>query len=335
MSELVTLRDGSSVEIRPIRPEDREALALAYEGVSDDSRYSRFLSVHPELRASELTYLTEIDHHDHEALVALEAGGGPILGVVRYIRIGSDEAEPAMLITDEWQGRGLVSVMLEMLVARAWDEGIRHFRAPVMAGNAASLSSLDRLGRAQHHQVGAEVEVEVALRAPMAEAPPVRRSRAGVRARLTPLTVLSDLAPRRPLEDGARTNTIVVGVGDEEFGRATVEAASDLAEILGASLVLVRARRLQSQDEAEVALEQLAGPARLRGLAVETSVRRTTAAAAIVGACNEAGASMAVLGRTRRGREAAAGGLIGAVADVVTRQAPCNVLLLNSAIDAG
>lgn len=335
MTESVTLRDGSTVEIRPIRPDDRDALASAYEGVGEDSRYSRFLSIHPKLRESELTYLTEIDHHDHEALVAFEADGGPIVGVVRYVRTAEDEAEPAMLVTDAWQGRGLVTVMLDMLVARAWDEGIRRFRAPVLAENAASLRALDRLGYPRHHQVGAEIEVEVELDAPGAEPLPAGRPRPGVRAPLTPVTVLSDLTPRRRVKPGERTNTLVVGVGDGDRGASIVAAAGELAGSLGASLVLVRAHRLQPQAEVKAELEQLAAPLRARGLAVDTSVRRTTAAAAIVGACAEVGASMAVLGPTHRGHEGTSGGLIGAVADVVTRQAPCSVLLLHAAMRPG
>ncbi len=212
MSDHVALRDGSSVQIRPITPGDRDALATMYEGVSDESRYSRFLSVHPELRSAELTYLTEIDHHDHEALVAFEAGGGPMVGVVRYVRVDDDEAEPAMLITDAWQGRGLVTVMLEMLVARAWDEGIRHFRAPVRAENAASLHALDALGEWTHHGVGSEVDVEVALRPPSGQRQLVRTARprsdgaggartGGDRAPVTVGTVLGDLVARRPPPD--------------------------------------------------------------------------------------------------------------------------------------
>jgi RimJ/RimL family protein N-acetyltransferase len=334
VTERVTLRDGSSVDIRQIGPADRDALAAMYEGVSDESRYSRFLSVHPELRDSELTYLTEIDHHDHEALVAF-VPGGPMVGVVRYVRTDYDEAEPAMLITDAWQGRGLVTVMLEMLVERAREAGISVFRAPVRAGNVASFRALDALGVSAHHAVGTEVEVEVVLRGAEIDAALVRTARpsdepvraGGSRAPLTPATILGDLIPRRlPNDSARRTNTIVVGVSRGEVSGAVVDAAAELAHSFGAKLLLVRARRNQLQLEAEAELDVLAERARVRTPDVQISVRRTTPAAAIVDACVESGAMMAVLGPSK---SRSAGGLVGAIADLVVRQAPCNVLLLD------
>jgi len=345
LSQRVTLRDGSSVDVRPITPDDRDALTEMYAGVSDESRYRRFLSVHPELLTAELTYLTQIDHHDHEALIAFEAGGGPAVGVVRYIRTEDDEAEPAMLITDSWQGRGLVTVMLELLVARAWDEGIRHFRAPVGAENTRSLHALDALGAPVHHGVGSEIDVEVALRPPSGHRQLVRTARppsagagrtrtGGERVPVTIKAVLGDLVTRRPPPDQhQRTNTIVVGVSDGDGSAIVLEAAAELAQTLGAALVLVRARRAQTQEEAEESLETLARSARARGIAVSIIVRRATPAAAIVAACVDTGASMVVIGPSRRRRAGAQGGLVGAVADLVLRQAPCNVLLLNPAAD--
>src|SRR3954471_23337993 len=74
----VTLRDGSQIAIRPIEPADRDALAEGLRRLSPESRYRRFFASVTDLSARDLDYLTRVDHHDHEALVALDAdtGGG-------------------------------------------------------------------------------------------------------------------------------------------------------------------------------------------------------------------------------------------------------------------
>ena len=72
----VTLPDGSRLLIRPIEPADRERVAAGFERLSPESRYRRFFSPLPELSGRQLDYLTRVDHHDHEALVALDADSG-------------------------------------------------------------------------------------------------------------------------------------------------------------------------------------------------------------------------------------------------------------------
>jgi hypothetical protein len=76
------LRDGEQILIRPIRPEDREELAAGMERLSPESRYRRFFTPTSGLTASELSYLTEVDHHDHEALVALDPATDHGIGAV-------------------------------------------------------------------------------------------------------------------------------------------------------------------------------------------------------------------------------------------------------------
>ena len=80
MSE-VELRDGSKVEIRPLGPADKQGLSAGFERLSELSRYRRFLSPTSHLTAKQLAYLTEIDHRDHEALVAIEPSSRDGLGV--------------------------------------------------------------------------------------------------------------------------------------------------------------------------------------------------------------------------------------------------------------
>jgi GNAT superfamily N-acetyltransferase len=112
----VTLRDGARVLIRPITPDDREALRAGFERLSDESRYRRFMSPIPRLTDGQLDYLTRIDHHDHEALAAVDStGDGGIVGVARFVRSGEAEAEPAIVVADDWQGKGLGTALLEAL----------------------------------------------------------------------------------------------------------------------------------------------------------------------------------------------------------------------------
>jgi hypothetical protein len=85
----VRLRDGSAVLIRPVRSSDAPLLAAGFARLSARSRWMRFLTVKNKLSPAELRYLTDIDHHDHEALGAQSRDGRGV-GVARYIRDGTD-----------------------------------------------------------------------------------------------------------------------------------------------------------------------------------------------------------------------------------------------------
>ena len=82
----IELRDGSHLRIRQGRRSDRELLLRGFERLSPESRYRRFLAPMPELSEDLVRYLTEIDHHDHEAMIALDERTGEGIGVARYVR---------------------------------------------------------------------------------------------------------------------------------------------------------------------------------------------------------------------------------------------------------
>ena len=142
----VVLRDGSAVLIRQVRSTDAALLADGFARLSAASRQMRFLGVKKELSAAELRYFTDVDHHDHEALGALDLAGGHGVGIARYIRDASDPqaAEIAVTIVDEWQGRGLGTLLLLQLTKRARQEGISRFNALVADGNEAVMALLRR-----------------------------------------------------------------------------------------------------------------------------------------------------------------------------------------------
>ena len=144
----VVLRDGSQVQIRPVRGSDAPLLADGFARLSARSRQQRFLSPKHSLSAAELRFLTEVDHHDHEAIGALNPADGRGVGIARYIRDPGDPeaAEIAVTIADDWQGRGLGTELLARLSDRARQEGICRFTATIAYGNAAMATLLQNMG---------------------------------------------------------------------------------------------------------------------------------------------------------------------------------------------
>lgn len=136
------------VELRPIEPEDKDALARGFDRLSERSRYRRFLSPRGPLTEAELRYLTEVDHHDHEALVAVDPQTGEGVGVARFVRSAEDRtvAELAVAVVDDCQGRGIGSLLAAELSRRAREEGITCFTALALAENDAMLGILQELG---------------------------------------------------------------------------------------------------------------------------------------------------------------------------------------------
>ena len=162
---MVELRDGTTLGVRPIEPWDKDLLKQTLDRMSDTSRYRRFFAPVGEVRESELAYLTEVDHHDHEALVALEPGSGDAVGVARFVRDSDNptRAEVAVAVVDDWQGRGLGRALLELLSDRAREEGIAHFTALVMGENRPAIDVLSKLGDTRVRSEGPNVELLIAL----------------------------------------------------------------------------------------------------------------------------------------------------------------------------
>jgi RimJ/RimL family protein N-acetyltransferase len=142
----LTLRDGSSVEVRPLAPGDRAGLAAAAARLSADSRYQRFATPKPRLTERELDFLLDVDHRAHEALLAIDPLTRRGVGVVRYVQIAGEPgvAEAAATVADDWQGRGLGSALLALLTERARAEGYAALRASTLAANQRSITMLLR-----------------------------------------------------------------------------------------------------------------------------------------------------------------------------------------------
>ncbi|MEO7979961.1 MAG: GNAT family N-acetyltransferase [Sporichthyaceae bacterium] len=133
----VVLRDGGTAHLRPIRPTDADRLRRFHSRLSDETIYYRFFSLYRDLSDRDVEKFTVVDHHDRAALVATI--GDEMIGVVRYERVGPDEAEVAFNIEDDHQGRGLGTVFLEHLAAAARERGISRFVADVLPANRKML----------------------------------------------------------------------------------------------------------------------------------------------------------------------------------------------------
>lgn len=163
----VEIRDGNKLLLRPIEPGDKRALADGFERLSAESRYRRFFAPMSRLSGTDLRYLTEVDHYDHEAILATDADGEAAVGVARYVR-GDDptRAEVAVTVLDDWQGRGVATALLERLVAHAREAGIERFSALILADNEAAIELFSGLSEGEPEPLRSEsghVEVEVEL----------------------------------------------------------------------------------------------------------------------------------------------------------------------------
>jgi acetyltransferase len=147
--ERVTLADGTAITIRPIRPEDEAIEQEFVRNLSHESRYFRFLDAVRELTPRMLAHFTRVDYDRHLALIAVTEQGGreTQIGVARYVA-GADpgRCEFAVVIADEWQGKGLGRRLMEALVAAARAAGMREMYGEVLAGNRKMLELAARLG---------------------------------------------------------------------------------------------------------------------------------------------------------------------------------------------
>ena len=147
-AQRLTLRDGAVVHVRPLRHADRELLGAAVSRLSDRTRYLRFAAPKPRLTERELDFLVDLDHHDREALLAIDPETGRGIAVVRYVQVpgAPGTVEVAATVGDDWQGRGLGGALLAMLTERARAEGHRVMRASVLAETEQSSGMLRRNG---------------------------------------------------------------------------------------------------------------------------------------------------------------------------------------------
>lgn len=150
----VLLRDGTEAVVVPLLPAHREALQQGYAHLSPRTRFERFLGGVPELNDKMLDRLVDdVDGIDHVALVLLvlpDDGTELPVGVARIVRYADDPtaADVAVTVVDDWQGRGVATALLEVLM-RQRPHGVERIVTVIQAGNAPSLAMLRRLGEVE------------------------------------------------------------------------------------------------------------------------------------------------------------------------------------------
>lgn len=147
---LLEMTDGSRVHVRPIRSEDEPLLHETFDRMSERSVYFRFFSPLKRLPEAMARRLARVDYDERFALVAMTHkpdGKEHILGIARYDRApGTDTAEVAVAVVDDFQRQGIGSGLLQLLADVGRDHGIEEFSLIVLPENQSMLGLLRRMG---------------------------------------------------------------------------------------------------------------------------------------------------------------------------------------------
>jgi acetyltransferase len=148
----IPLRAGGTLAIRPIRPEDAALERRFVNGLSEETRYFRFFYRLHQLTPQMLARFTQVDYDREMALVALAPdagapGGQAFVGVARYIANPDGEsAEFAIVVGDDWQGKGVARGLMERLASCARSRGFARLQGAVLRANQAMLRFTAALG---------------------------------------------------------------------------------------------------------------------------------------------------------------------------------------------
>jgi RimJ/RimL family protein N-acetyltransferase len=147
-SAVENLRNGEWIEIRALKPQDRDDLIAAVDRTSSESLYRRFFAVRRQFSETEESFYLNIDFVSHVALVALaeENGQQRIVGGGRYVVGEPGQAEVAFTVVDKYQGRGLGAALLRHLAVIARQAGLHEMVAYVLPDNRAMLRVFEKSG---------------------------------------------------------------------------------------------------------------------------------------------------------------------------------------------
>jgi acetyltransferase len=147
LSETVTLRDGTEVIIRPIRPEDARRLQATFHRLSPETVFYRFLGQPRDLPDEQAHRLSNVDYDSHMAFVAVI--GDDIVGVARYAEPNWGEdgvAEAGVIVEDAYQSKGLGTMLLKRLTDYGQAHGVHTFAATIHHSNQKILRFLRHSG---------------------------------------------------------------------------------------------------------------------------------------------------------------------------------------------
>ncbi|HLC41700.1 MAG TPA: GNAT family N-acetyltransferase [Methylomirabilota bacterium] len=169
----VTLKDGSIVTLRPIRSEDESELTAFYARLSPESAYQRFHTLMARLPPDWAHFLANVDYGRRMAIVAVDPEDR-LIAVARYDYTElSEDAEVAIVVQDQWQGKGLGTKLMTELLRSAGAKGIVRFRAYVLADNHRMLDMFTRVTRVLERHT--ERGITSLLLAPLPRTEPVGR----------------------------------------------------------------------------------------------------------------------------------------------------------------
>jgi RimJ/RimL family protein N-acetyltransferase len=141
----VTLRNGETLRIRPIRPDDEPRLIALYDRLSHHTAYQRFFSVMPHLPSDWGHFFANVDYRRRLAVVAERetVAGTELVGVGRYEPTAEETmGEVAFLLEDGYQGQGLGLMLLDEVLRAGTERGLTRFRADVLGENHRMLRLL-------------------------------------------------------------------------------------------------------------------------------------------------------------------------------------------------
>ncbi|MFJ2349859.1 bifunctional acetate--CoA ligase family protein/GNAT family N-acetyltransferase [Streptomyces antimycoticus] len=161
------LADGSTVEIRLARPQDRDEVLRMHQEMSPEAMRLRFFAVNPRYAQEAAERICTPGHRGHRALVAL--ADGRVVGVAEYTMLPMAPGEPvsadiALAVAEGRHGQGIGTLLLEHLVHVAREAGISGFTAEALAENHEVLKVFADLGlRTSRHFDGTDVRCTVHL----------------------------------------------------------------------------------------------------------------------------------------------------------------------------
>jgi acetyltransferase len=140
--------DGAVYEVRPIHPDDAQRERDFIAKLSPRSRFQRFQHDLREPDARLIEQFVNVDQHRTMALVAVVRSFGRerIIGVARYAADSDEECEFAVVVADEWQGRGVGTTLIPLLFEHAASEGFQVIYGMVLYDNERMMDLAKWLG---------------------------------------------------------------------------------------------------------------------------------------------------------------------------------------------
>jgi GNAT superfamily N-acetyltransferase len=171
-TDSTVLRDGTVIQIEPLRRGDRAAVTGLFARLSPESRQRRFLSPKVALSDREVAFLTDVGRPERSAMTAVDVRDGTVLGIARYVKHHGDPgvADTAVAVADEMHRRGVGTALMLRLIACARSNGVQLLTATTLWENRPARALLRRCGFEARGSSGAEIELALRLDPPQPRA---------------------------------------------------------------------------------------------------------------------------------------------------------------------